>query len=127
MRPKIHPLFYCLLSAAILSISWYWDLAICAFAGFAPLLILEEYCRRNGKARLLFLYVYLSFLLWNIGVTWWVVYASFGGAVMAFVFNSLFMALVFLFYSRLRRSFPKPGGAWLLIPVWLSWEHLHTL
>jgi apolipoprotein N-acyltransferase len=127
MRPRIHPLFYCLLSAVILSGSWYWNLAICAFAGFAPLLVLEEYCRRSGRTRMLFLYVYLSFLLWNIGVTWWIVYASFGGALMAFIFNALFMALVFLFYSRVRSAFPAPRGAWLIIPIWLCWEHLHTL
>jgi apolipoprotein N-acyltransferase len=127
MRPRIHPLFYCLLSSAILSVSWYWDLAICAFAGFAPLLVLEDYYRHAGKTRQVFLHSYLTFLLWNIGVTWWVVYASFGGALMAFIFNALFMALVFTFYSRLRQIFPQKRGAWLIIPVWICWEHLHTL
>src|SRR5688572_9076490 len=127
MRPRLHPLLYCLLSSAILTVSWYWDLAICVFAGFAPLLVLEDYYRQAGKTRQVFLYSYLAFLLWNVGVTWWIVYASFGGALMAFIFNALFMALVFMFYSRLRVYFPGPRGAWLIIPVWITWEHLHTL
>ncbi len=127
MRPRFHPLFYSLLSALLLTLAWYWNLSLCAFFGFAPLLVLEEHFRREGKQKRLLPYVYLSFFLWNVGVTWWVVYASFGGALMAFIFNALFMALVFQFYSRLRSHFPTLHGAWLILPVWMTWEHLHTL
>jgi apolipoprotein N-acyltransferase len=40
-------------------------------------------------------YAYLSFLIWNVGATWWVVNASFEGALMAFLANSALMAGVF--------------------------------
>ena len=127
MRPRFHPLLYSLLSALLLTVSWYWGLSICIFLALVPMLVLEEHFRAIRNRRKFFLHAWLAFLLWNIGVTWWIVYASFGGALMAFVFNSLFMALVFLFYSRVRSHFPSMRGAWLLLPIWLAWEHLHTL
>lgn len=125
MPLRFHPLLYCLFSASALTLSWYWNCTLCVFVGFAPLLILEDHFRPDRKK--IFLYSFLTFLAWNVGVTWWVIYASAGGAAMAFIFNSLFMAIVFVFYSRLRVFFPSSWGAWLIVPVWLAWEHLHTL
>lgn len=46
---------------------------------------------------------------------------------MAFIFNSLLMAVVFLVYSWLRKIIAHPASAWLLLPLWIAWEHIHTL
>ncbi len=46
---------------------------------------------------------------------------------MAFIFNSLFMALVFVIYSRIKQSLASPFSDWILIPLWIAWEHGHTL
>jgi apolipoprotein N-acyltransferase len=130
MRGKPQLFLLALLSAALLSIAWYAHLSITAFFGFVPLLFIEEKIFREnpGRGRLqLFFYSFLAFLIWNVSVTWWVVYASFGGACMAFIFNSMLMAIVFVVFSVISRSLSRQQSAWLLLPVWIAWEHLHTI
>jgi apolipoprotein N-acyltransferase len=56
-----------------------------------------------------------------------VVYASTGGAVLAFAANSLLMSMVFLIFSSIKKHVNRPWAIWLLIPVWIAWEHVHTL
>jgi apolipoprotein N-acyltransferase len=130
MKSKFHPLLLSLSSALLLSISWYWHLTVCIFFAFVPLLILEDKIalHNSGKHRLKLLgYAYLCFLTWNILVTWWVVYASFGGACMAFLANSLLMSAVFVIFSNIKNRINKPWAVWLFIPIWVAWEHGHTL
>ena len=130
MRGKAQILSLAVLSSVLLSAAWYANLSILAFFGFVPLLFAEQQILREypEKGRsLLFAASYITFLLWNIFVTWWVVYASFGGAVMAFVFNSLFMAMVFVIYAAIKNRIGKSWATWLLIPLWIAWEHGHTL
>ena len=130
MRVKAQILALATLSAVLLSAAWYANLSMLAFFGFVPLLMADDKISREypEKGRfLLFAASYLTFLLWNVLVTWWVVYASFGGAVMAFVFNALFMAMVFVTYSVVKKRINRSWAAWLLIPLWIAWEHVHTL
>lgn len=130
--PKKQNLFLLsFLSAIVLTTSWYWHLSLFIFWGFVPLLIIENYLFSNPlitKPKLKLIgYCYLTFLLWNIGVTWWIQYASFEGAIAAFLMNALLMTVVFAFYSSIKNKLKKQWAAWLLIPVWLGFEHLHTL
>ena len=75
------------------------------FLGFVPLLQLRKIMIEGGKKPfILFLWTYLSFLLWNIGSTWWVANASFSGAVLAFTVNALLMSLVFGAWSFIHRK-----------------------
>jgi len=123
-------LLYVLLSSVLLGLAWYFQLGVLIFFGFVPLLLLEENFRQNllNKKRFRFsLLLFTSFLGWNIIVSWWIVNASFGGALMAFLCNALLMTLVFVIYSRLRRLFPAPSGAWILLPLWIAFEYIHTL
>src|SRR4051812_43647522 len=112
MRPKPHLLLLSIFSALLLSVAWYWHLSIFIFFAFVPLLLLEDRVTNDPANRStplkLFGYTYLTFFCWNVMVTWWVVYASFGGACMAFIFNSLLMSAVFLIYSRLKKRIAKP-------------------
>lgn len=115
-------------SAALLTFSWYFGLSFLIFFGFVPLLFMEHYFNHpESPAKRKFGWYYLTFLLWNLGVTWWVVYASFGGALMAFLFNSLLMATVFSIFSWIKRKAGHANAVWLLIPIWIAWEHIHTL
>lgn len=119
-----------LFSALLLSAAWYWKLSITAFFAWVPLLMLEDLLAASGKAKSrlkIWGYSYLTFLIWNVLVTWWVVYASFGGAVAAFLANSLLMSVVFLLWSNLKRRINKDWAVWLLAPMWLAWEYGHTL
>lgn len=131
MKSKAYPLFLSIASALLLSLSWYWNLSILVFFALVPLLFLEEKLsaanNRRLSARVLFGYVYLCFFIWNVLVTWWVVYASFGGACLAFFANSLLMTVVFTIYVSVKNTIKKDWAVWLLIPVWIAWEHVHTL
>lgn len=130
MTGKAKFLLLSLLSALLLSLAWYWNLTITIFFGLVPLLVVEDQLstRETPRRRLkLWGYAYLTFLLWNILVTWWVVFASAGGAIMAFTCNALLMSIVFLIFSSVRRRIHKPWAVWLFIPLWLAWEYVHTL
>jgi apolipoprotein N-acyltransferase len=131
MKGKSNYLFLSVFSALLLSVAWYLHLSIIIFFALVPLLILEDKISTDQTTRKrklkLWLYAYITFLIWNVLVTWWVVYASLSGAAMAFLANSLLMSFVFLIYSSLKNQINKPWAAWLLIPLWLAWEHGHTL
>jgi apolipoprotein N-acyltransferase len=119
-----------LFSALLLSLAWYWKLSIAAFFGFVPLLMIEDWLStsRSGRYRLkISAYTFLTFLTWNVLVTWWVVYASLGGAIMAFIGNALLMTTVFGIFSDVKMRIAKSWGIWLLIPFWLAFEYIHTL
>ncbi|MBL7932323.1 MAG: apolipoprotein N-acyltransferase, partial [Bacteroidia bacterium] len=119
-----------LFSGLLLGLAWYWHLTIFIFFGFVPLLLIEDRIHSADFLKpgiSLLGYAYVAFLTWNLIVTWWIVYASVGGACMAFVFNSLFMALVFVLYSTVKKRIGAFASPFLLIPFWLGWEHIHTL
>jgi apolipoprotein N-acyltransferase len=129
MKGKLNLLLLSLLSALLLSISWYWQLTICIFFSFVPLLFIEDKISSSSKKykSKLFGYAYLTFFTWNILVTWWVVYASAEGASLAFLANSFLMAAVFVIFSSLKKRINKPWAIWLLLPIWIAWEHGHTI
>jgi len=131
MNKKLNLFFLSLLSAMLLTLSWYWHLSILIFFAFVPLLILEDKLYSNilnTKAKLkLTGYCYIVFLLWNIGTTWWIQYASLGGAIAAFFTNGILMTTTFVFFSTLKNKLKKWWGVWLLIPIWIAFEHIHTL
>lgn len=128
MTNKPNTLLYAILSGALLSISWFFGLTSFIFIALVPLLIVENYLSsldiRRKKLRLVGL-AYLTFLSWNLGVTWWIQFASLGGALMAWLANSLLMTIVFVTFSNMKNKINKPWGVWLLIPVWVAWEFLH--
>lgn len=95
------------------------------FVAWIPLLLLESYYAVGKKSHGLFFQAYLTFFIYNLGTTWWIYYASPEGAYMAFICNSLVMAIAFYVFHRLKR---KLGNHWmglLLICTWLSFEFIH--
>lgn len=71
------------------------------------------------------LWAFISFLLWNIGTTWWVANATLAGGIFAFTINALLMTLVFGTWSLLDRKLASKYSFWLLIPIWLLFEFAH--
>jgi apolipoprotein N-acyltransferase len=127
---KIYLLLLSLLTGVLLALGWPangWPGVL--FVALIPLLFVEDYIvqnRFNFNRGSLFMYAYIAFLVWNILTTWWIYYSTFFGAVMAILFNSLFMALVFHFYHVLRRNmFKGRGGYIILIFFWITFEYLH--
>lgn len=120
-----------LLSGLLLSASWFSPFTFLIFFAWVPLLLVEDKISAlpsSGRTRLRLTGLsYLTFFTWNICVTWWVYYASFGGAALAFICNSLLMCTVFMIWHNLKRRVNKPWAIWLLIPLWLGFEYGHTL
>jgi apolipoprotein N-acyltransferase len=97
------------------------------FAGFVPLLILEEHISQGdlpGKGRQVFRYSYQAFLVWNILSTFWVANTALAAGVVAIMLNSLFMALVFTAFHHTRRIMPRIGLLAFVV-YWISFEYLH--
>jgi apolipoprotein N-acyltransferase len=99
------------------------------FAGFVPLLFVEDYIDRSREKFYkfsLFTYAYLAFFIWNVLTTWWIWNSTIFGAIMAIILNSLFMALVFTFFHWSKRSFLNSKYAiYLFVLYWISFEFLH--
>ena len=103
-------------------------LAPLLFVALVPILILEyQYFvgEFKGKRIRLFWFAYLGFFIFNLLTTWWIVYASLFGAVMAVIFNSLFMTLAFYFAHLIRVKLKGRTGYIPLIALWLAFEYLH--
>lgn len=60
--------------------------------GFVPLLLMEKETQKWFGLK-----VYFSLLLWNIGTTWWVWFASPEGCIAMLLANSGLMLLPFVF------------------------------
>ena len=122
-----------ILSGLLLGAAWFSPFTFLIFVALVPLLILTEeietgnYKRPKGSV---FIFSYITFLIWNALDTWWTWFASPGGAVFAITANALLMATTYLIYFSLRRSLTTKHSSlavWLLIPVWLSFEYGHSL
>lgn len=99
------------------------------FAGFVPLLILEDFIYRHPdkfiRFSLLF-YSYPAFLLWNALTTWWIYNSTGVGAMVAIAVNALFMTIVFQAFHFTRRKLRNDLGAYTaLIFYWMAFEYLH--
>jgi apolipoprotein N-acyltransferase len=118
-----------LLSGLLLTFAWFpHGFLPLLFVGFVPLLLVERsIAERTGKykALLVFTCAYLTFITWNVLTTWWVKNASLGGAMMAFLCNSLLMALVFLLYYQIKKRIGDKYQYFIFCCFWITWEFLH--
>ena len=117
-----------LCSGILLSISFPFtgSMTPLVFIGFVPLLFLSEDLQSSARgAWHLFLQTYIAFLIFNLGTTWWVANSSFVGALLAFVFNTLFMSLTFVLFHLVKKGLRYNWAIWTLIPLWISFEYFH--
>lgn len=124
-----------LLGGLLFSLAWPRDgLSGLLFIALLPFLFVEYYIMQNKErfsAFAVFFYVYPGFFLWNLLTTWWIYYASLFGAVMAVVFNALFMALVFQIFHVFKKILYKhnfgnsDAGYFILVVLWLTFEYFH--
>ena len=118
-------IFLALTSGLLLGLPWSASsLFFVVFIAWGPLLMLEAEVRHDANSYAIFNYAFVSFLLWNIIGTWWVMRAQWVGAILIMIANSLLQALVFWLASRIRTILKIP----LLFPfmiIWMGYEHFH--
>lgn len=120
--------FICAISSALLlTISWQpFSFFIAGFAGFIPLLFLEKKIReQQDHVGLFFLYISLSFFLWNAATTFWIWNASAEGAIAAFIVNMLMMSLPFVIYHRMQKRVEEKRAEWVFVFCWIGFEYWH--
>jgi len=127
---KKHLILLSLLSGVLLAAAWpSRGFSLLAFVALVPLLLVENFIseNRNRFARgTIVSYAYLTFLSFNLLTTWWVIVSTTTGALLAFILNSLFMALTFgLFHIMKNRVFKNKFGYLSLIVFWIGYEYLH--
>ncbi|WP_245328403.1 apolipoprotein N-acyltransferase [Hymenobacter aquaticus] len=101
-------------------------LALLLLVAWVPYLRLEQLLVARGSSGWkVFRYSYLTLVLWNAFVTWWVSYATLGGGITAVVCNALMMsAPLMAFYHTKRLLGPRLG--YLSLPIyWIAFEQLH--
>lgn len=102
------------------------NLPYLAFIGLIPLLLLENEIYQNKfKSSKLFLHSYITFFIYNVGTTWWIWNASPGGAILAFVLNSLIMAITFQLFHITKKRIGRFEGYISLVLYWISFEYIH--
>lgn len=119
-----------ILSGLLLGLAWpeTGGFALLIFIGFVPLLYVEHLIssQQNNKTSLLiFGYAYLTFFVFNSFTTWWIWFSSAGGAIMAEVLYSLFMAIIFLWFHTAKKQLGNKRGYIALVVFWIGFEWLH--
>ena len=125
-----------LLSGLLIAASWPTsDFTPLIFIAFVPLIFLQDNSQRstvNGqqstvkKKDNIFLFSFLTFLVWNSLTTWWVWNSTAAGSIAMILLNSTFMATTFWLYHITRKKiFHNKGGFFLLILFFLAFENLH--
>jgi apolipoprotein N-acyltransferase len=99
------------------------------FLAFVPLLWIENEVVKNNfkKSKLtVFLYSYLSFLIWNVSTTWWVGNTTVpASGILANTINAFLMCIPFLLFHVTHKRI-RNRWAYVSLPLyWLSFEFLH--
>lgn len=118
-----------IISGVLLSFGWlggFFQLLL--FFAFIPLLILEDYYfQQIGKQKSFRIYFksFFGFIVWNGISSYWIWNASESGAIMAIVFNSIFMATLFWIFHATKRKLGKRLGYIAFVAYWIGFEYLH--
>ncbi len=106
------------------SLSWWGAPFIFLLTGFVPLLIVEDDIQSRKEPVLSLLpYSFLFFFCWNLVACWWMIRIHLLGGTSVLVLNSVFMTIVFLLYSLIKRR--TGGGAFIFVILWTGFEFLH--
>ena len=126
---KYRLLLLSILSGILFSASWpSRGIPMLIFIAFIPLFIIESHIQENRDRYhrySVLLYAWLTFAIFNALTTWWIVFASFPGVLMAVFLNSFFMAIPFFLMHLARKVLPGNQGVVSLLIFWLSFEFLH--
>jgi apolipoprotein N-acyltransferase len=127
--PK-NKLFLSLFSGVLLWLSWYpHGFTLLIFIAFVPLFFVSEKLHERGKEFAFWQgmrFSFPAFLIWNVGVTWWIWNSTPPGSIAAMLLNSFFMSCVFGVWQQVKKlNLHKITIALTFIAFWCSWEFLH--
>ncbi|MFT5858630.1 MAG: apolipoprotein N-acyltransferase [Flavobacteriaceae bacterium] len=123
-----HRYLLSILSGILMVISYPYSgsLTPIVFIAWVPLLFVESYItKKRYKSRKVFAHAYLTFLIYNVGTTWWIINADEGGAILAFVANSLLMSIAFYLFHLTKKHVGSKEGYLSLLIYWIAFEYLH--
>jgi len=127
---KYHLIMLAILSGLLLAAAWPargW--AGFSFVALVPLFVIDYFVSKNERLfskGSMVIFSFITFLVFNLLTTWWVINSTIVGALLAFILNSFFMALVYgLFHIIRRRLFHNNIGYLSFIFFWIAYEYLH--
>lgn len=121
-------LYLSILSGLLFIPAWYsiGNPGLLLLVAFMPMLFVEhDLLKKEKKSKAFFWLPFLSFFIWNIGTTWWIKNASFGGLIVVLVINSTMMTLPFWLSSITHRRLGKAFGYFSLLFFWVAMEHFY--
>lgn len=98
------------------------------FIALVPLLVIEDHLSRDPGTKVgrkFFLHTYLIFLVWNLGTTWWVVYATAAGAIFMLLANAFLMSIPLVMFRLTKKAAGASWGYFSLVLYWMSFEYIH--
>ncbi len=125
------PVILSIATGILLAFSWpARGLPFLAFVALMPLLWVEDHFHiRRKQFRLIhmFVHAWLAFFVFNLLTTWWIMFASVPGMLVAVLLNPVFMAIPWVIMHAGRRVLPGNHGQTSLVLLWLSFEYLHAI
>jgi len=117
-----------ILSGILIGLSWYFPFTLLAFIGFVPLLLVEHALYKHNTQRSLvklFFCSYITFVVWNIVVYWWLWNASGWATLGAWGANSFLMTFPMLAYHQTKKWSGNKFGFFVFVSAWMSFEYIH--
>ncbi|MES2799020.1 MAG: apolipoprotein N-acyltransferase [Bacteroidota bacterium] len=96
------------------------------FISWIPLLLIEnEIASKNYRSRKLLVHSFITFIIYNLGTTWWVSNSTLEGSLMAFGLNTIFMVILFQLFHSVKKLQGVSVGYLSLVFFWVAFEYLH--
>ena len=112
-----------LFSAVLLFLSWPpHGFSMVALVALVPIFYLFTIVESKKE---IFTFSFLTFLIWNLSTTYWILHASVLGMIMAVLVNTILMSSVLFLAFIIKSSFDIKRGWWALLCFWLCFEYIH--
>tara|TARA_B100000497_G_scaffold15552_1_gene17986 strand:- start:72 stop:1628 length:1557 start_codon:yes stop_codon:yes gene_type:complete len=109
-------------SGLLFGLSWpVKGLVFLIFIAFVPLLLIEKELR-DKSSLYIFFYSLLSFVIWNLITSWWLINSTVFGMLFAIGLYSFLMALFFTSYSLISKKLGHKLGVIFFISSWIVFE-----
>ncbi|MCK4701533.1 MAG: hypothetical protein KAT38_14410, partial [Bacteroidales bacterium] len=117
------------ISGILLSLAWSsWFSGLVILIAIIPLLFIEGYFYRNRdkfKSRTFFLYLSLSFIIWNLLSIFWIYNATIPGAIGAIIINTTLLSVTIWLFHITHRRLGNKYGYFSLVIYWIAFEHFY--